>query len=431
MLSPSQAGCQLAKSWILLLLVSSHHKVVSAIGVKVLNPQQQAIPEDESMAPWQNCEVFMAPTNTSTGWGVFANRDFKEGELVDITPLHFYMRTRDETIPSENRVVQSTSLGNYVYSAMWKHLDKYESNVLFGYEMMYNHHPTDPNVKLVLGHHGHIHSFHTMKRIRMGEEIVSSYSSQDGGKDWFELRNMTMSGQKAVLNNPGQIDFLSSQYCTKIYAGAGPETFQRLYPSLDESRVAPFDAGLNDARAKVPIKAGERIEQAPAMLLYKPFVKGTALGPLVITWDTLRPEHQTAINSASAPIGGKLPIEYRGPGSDWQQVRRMTKLENVAILPFAGRIGMVRRVNSRSSLVSSIKTNCRLEIGITVHHEEGRNESEEDGKPRVSVVLELIATEDIPTGGVLLMDLKPAGTAYERELLKVKLNDIGHPFNLA
>jgi hypothetical protein len=178
----------------------------------------------------------------------------------------------------------------------------------------------------------------------------------------------------------------------------------------DQSRVAPFDAGLNDAaRAKVPIKAGgERIEQAPSMLLYKPFVKGTALGPLVITWDMLLPEHQTAINSASAPIGGKLPIEYRGPGSDWQQVRRMTNLENVAIVPFAGRIGMVRRVNSRSSLVSSIETNCRLEIGITVlpQHEEERNESKEDGKPRVSVVLALIATEDIPTGGVLLMDLK-------------------------
>lgn len=219
---------------------------------------------------------------------------------------------------------------------------------------------------------------------------------------------------------------MRSQYCTKIYAGAGPQTHQRLFPTLDESRVAPFEAGLFDARAKFPIKAGELIEQAPAMLLFKPFVRDTALGPLVITWEDLLPEHQDSIRATADLIGGKLPIQYRGPDPQGERVLRMTNVKNVAIFPFAGRIGTVRRLDMSSPFLP-VKSNCRLKINLQVHEGEA---SDENSKPRVSVLLELIATKDIGTGQVLMMDLKPTGTAYERELLKAKLQAIGHSFVL-
>ena len=250
-------------------------------------------------------------------------------------------------------------------------------------------------------------------------------------------------------SSPDQLDFLRSRYCTKIYAGPGPSNFRQLIPPIDESRIAPFDAGLYDARAKRPIKAGEQIEQGPAMLLYKPFVKDTALGPLVISWTDLHQEHQDSVRSASAAIGGKLPIQYRGEASKWKRIRRMASLENVAILPFAGRIGLVRRVvvnpdsedlgqlGGAEEVATSmaIKSNCRLEIEISVTSPDVDGGAPpprraDEQTPEVSVVLTLIATEDIDVGEVLLMDLKIGSTGYERELLKLKLSETGHLFEL-
>lgn len=109
-----------AKSTILLFLVSSGQMKI-ATGSAIDVESKTSIPEDETMAPWQNCEVFMAPTNTSTGWGVFANRDFGPGELVDITPVHFYMKTYDQLFPEENRLIKSTALDDYVYGVNYEH----------------------------------------------------------------------------------------------------------------------------------------------------------------------------------------------------------------------------------------------------------------------------------------------------------------------
>lgn len=386
---------------------------------------------------WQSCDAFMAPTNTTTGWGVFAARDFEVKELVDIPPLYIpFEKKPGETFSLHSRLIQSSALDGYVYKVYRNHLARNQSMVMFGYDMIYNHHPTDPNVIICLGP-GYTQGFCARRKIRAGEQLFSRYGELDGGKHWFETRRLPMRSDKVNIDSFDKLDFLKSLYCTKIYAGPGPTNFRQLIPSIDKSRIAPFDAGVFDARAKVPIKAGDRIEQGPAMLLYKPFVDDTALGPLVISWDDLLPQHQDSLRAASMEWGGKLPIHYQGEASQWQRIRRMASIEKIAILPFAGRIGLVRRVHhddnkERGEHVSSTTTttldreedhatNCRLEVDVHLQVIEG-----EDVPYVSSVVLTLVATDDIDVGEVLKVDLKPAGTAFEKELLRLKLSETGH-----
>ena len=366
---------------------------------------------DERLEPWQMCDVFMAPTNISgTGWGVFAARNFEENELFNILPLFVPIDVNNDQLYLEHRLVKSTQLDDYVYGVYRRHLQRHQQMVLFGYEMVYNHHPTAQNVQFGLGN-GYAQGFYAKKSARAGEQLFSSYGTTDGGITWFEKRGLSMKIETDGVSTQEQLDFLSSKYCSKIYAGPGRSTYASLIPSIHPDRVAPFEAGLFNARAKVAIQPGDVIEQGPAILLYKPFVEDTALAPLGIFWENLSANHQEVVRSSSRE--GQLPIQYRGHSSDLKTVYRKTSIENTVFFPFAGRIGLVRRVDSSTSA-----TNCRLEI--SVHVDEG------GAGDFASVVLTLIATHAIGVGQLLLMDLKPAGSERERLLLKGKLNEIGY-----
>jgi hypothetical protein len=360
----------------------------------------------------------MAPTNISgTGWGVFAARDFEENELFNILPLFVPMEINDEQLYSEHRLVKSTQLDDYVYGVYRPHIQKQQQMVLFGYEMVYNHHPTAQNVQFGLGN-GYSQGFYAKKSARAGEQLFSSYGATDRGADWFYKRGLTMRLETDRISSHEQLEFLSSKYCSKIYAGPGRHTYASLIPSIHPDRVAPFDAGLFDARAKVTIQPGDVMEQGPAILLHKRFIQDTALAPLGIFWEHLSERHQEILRGATVETK-HLPIQYRGHSSDMKTVYRSTSLENVVYLPFAGRIGMVRRVVVDGSTKSTSSANCRLEITVQV-----------DGNHHASVVLTLIATKRIRVGQVLLMDLKPAGSDHERQLLKAKLDGIGYSYNL-
>jgi hypothetical protein len=91
---------------------------------------------------WQSCDFFLAPS--STGWGVFAARDFGEGELVDAAPL--VIRTWDDR---HDGITKATVLDDYVYGYVDDPTGKYSTVVLFGYSMFFNHHP-EPNVMVSL-----------------------------------------------------------------------------------------------------------------------------------------------------------------------------------------------------------------------------------------------------------------------------------------
>lgn len=368
----------------------------------------------EDLEPWQKCDVFIAPTNTSAGWGAFAARDFGQRELVDMTPLYIPITSNSG---SSDRIVKSTALDDYAYGVTRVHTGEHAQLVLLGYDMIYNHHPTDYNIQLGLGP-GYSQGWYTTRPIRAGEELYSTYGQSDGGQKWFAARGLDMNHDKIdIPNSTGQLDFLRSRYCTKIYSGPGRDSYRQLIPSIEENRVAPFDAGFSDARAKVAIKAGERIEQSPGMLFNKVMIEGSALGGLIIGWDHLRPEQQEVMRKNHP--SGKVPVAYSAQRTQWKKIFRNVDLEDLAILPFAGRIGMVKRLPVGNSYEQS---NCQLDIQIQVVKDaEGENTF-------ATVILELIATQDIEVGQNLAMDVYRAGSFFELELLKSKLKQTGQPF---
>ena len=246
---------------------------------------------------WQNCDVFMAPTNT-TGWGVFANRNFDAKEIIDIPPLTI-------GVPAGMRdlygLIFRSALHDYTYKVYRPEFDETYSLLILGTAYAINHHPTGKNVQIGVGS-GHSMGLYTLRKIKAGEQLFSTYGNKDGGKDWFESRNIEMHQSPIMQLSQNQLSYLQASYCSKLYAGPGQSTFQKLIPVIDESRVAPFEAGVGNVRMKQPVQAGERIETGPAMLLYKPWVKGTLLEGLTLSIDDLNPEQQSHRWTVSSPL---------------------------------------------------------------------------------------------------------------------------------
>ncbi len=402
------------------------HNIVHAVHllIFVMISGSSALNKDaeKDLEPWQQCDVFIAPTNTSAGWGAFAARDFEQRELLDMTPLYVPLSSNSA---SSERIVKSTVLDDYAYGVTRAHTGEHAKLVLFGYDMIYNHHPTDNNVQLGMGP-GYSQGWYTKRKIHAGEELYSTYGQNDGGKQWFEARGLDMRHETIkIQESTGQLEFLRSQYCTKIYSGPGRDSYLHLIPLVDKKRVAPFDAGFGDARAKVSIKIGERIEQSPGMIFNKVMINGSALGGLIIAWDHLRQELQETIRKNHP--NGQVPVQYAGPQSQWQRVYRRVKLEDIVILPFAGRIGMVKRVPAvdvHGAAEAKEQSNCRLDVQIHVVEDAG------SGHTFTSVILELVATNDIEVGQVLVMDVQKAGNLFELELLKSKIEQTGQLYSM-
>ena len=55
--------------------------------------------DDDIEEPWQQCKVFLAPSNT--GWGVFAAQDIKKGENIDLPPAKSIWRMLLESSEDE------------------------------------------------------------------------------------------------------------------------------------------------------------------------------------------------------------------------------------------------------------------------------------------------------------------------------------------
>jgi hypothetical protein len=110
---------------------------------------------------------------------------------------------------------------------------------------------------------------------------------------------------------------------------------------FDMKRLPSEDAHW--AVAKTPIKAEERIEIAPALVL--PLKDIEPLAPLTIQWMHLAERHHTTIRKMRED--GQLRVIRRNgstkgpPNSDGFE-----SFETTAILPFAGNMGLIRRVGS-------------------------------------------------------------------------------------
>ena len=425
--------------------------------------------------PWQRCSVFVAPTVAANGenamnWGVYANRDFNKGDIVDISPLTV-------PIPDGSESVERSVLNDYVYGywRLFQHpqlKDKHSVSklysVLFGPDMVYNHHPVAPNVDFfTFGREPEAdvpdavnpQGFVANRRIRRGEELFSSYNGkEDGGTEWFGRRGISMktpsssSSSPLVNNADGILDKHSEEFCSKIYSGLGlPSWRDRLLPllpknfdlpfSIDQKWLAPFfDAGWGDARTKVDVKKGARLEVSTALVLSHEYTKNTALMPLVYAWKDLHEDHREGLEASARK--GHLHLQYQGPDTSWKPMNNFTQghqknFEDLVLLPFAGNIGMVRRrTTTVDDSSAGTEPNCRLIVHPrTKQDETGENNNYHDDdsmlwlEQPVGMTIELVAMEDMDAGTVLVVDLmESVATAYEYELLLRELKTTGQPF---
>ena len=205
-----------------------------------------------------------------------------------------------------------------------------------------------------------------------------------------------------------ELETYKSKFCSRIQAGVGHHSFSDSKRKI-RPRLAPFDAGYGDARAKVDIEPGDRIEISTGLVMPRSLVENTLLGALVFRWEDVEADNQQALRQLREE--GKLKLQYQGPDSKWRRIDRFTNMADVTILPAAGNIVAVRRVGSDS------ESNCRLVI-----------HKDFSGMDSVGVTLELIATKRINALELLALDVPAAGTANELAQLKAELDLLGQPY---
>jgi hypothetical protein len=351
------------------------------------------------------------------GWGVYAGKPFKEGEIVALAPLFVMMI-------APNNEIENSVLDDYTYGHIRN--SDYHRAVLFGNAMFYNHHP-EPNVMYTIitggggvsGDTQEAAGYVARRDIVAGEQLFTSYGHDDEGRQWFAERGMEMQApadkdSKIAL---ADLELFQAEFCSKIYAGVGLPSWKQLAPSdptasealMDAARLAPFDAGFGNAKAKFAITSGKRIEISTGLLLSRKLVKGSTLGGLIISWeDDLKEEHKQSLRILRH--SGQVIVQYQGHDTSWRRIDRFDSFEDLAILPAAGNIALVRRVGDSEA------SNCRL-----VLHWQGTQHGS------VGVTLELVATADIAVGEVLKLNLPQGGSAAELALLKDELELTGQP----
>jgi len=393
------------------------------------SPSSSFVAAQQYEKPWQSCSTFFSPN--MEGWAVYAARSFKEDELVELTPFF---------VPLDPFLTRLSVLDNIVFGFQRGNdaeVDPIDLNVvLLGNGGFYNHHP-NPNLRYVqvIAREGddvpHLVGFRATRDIVAGEQLYVSYvDDPDKTLEWFKERGIDTQKRTAESIEPSVLHLYMAKYCSKIYGGIGAPTWKDnilpilssnhqerggagiiLDPSswMDLTRLAPFDAGLSDARAKVNIKKGTMIESSLGLVMSRNFIRGTALGPIAFYWENLKYDHkQHLINLHDE---GEIILQYQGPDTDWQSVDRFKGYTEMSVLPVSGSIGLVRRVG-----VGREESNCKLLIRP---HKESLS--------KVGITLELIATHDIAAGDVLKLNILPSEFEEEYRLLHDEMEESGQP----
>lgn len=116
---------------------------------------------------------------SSKGLGVFALKDFKEGEIVESCPVLIF-----DTKGRKN--LEKTSLSHYIYP--WK--STRGAALVFGYGSIYNH-SYSPNADWKQNFRTKSMVYRAIKNIKKGEEITVNYNGEPDEQtpiDWFEVK---------------------------------------------------------------------------------------------------------------------------------------------------------------------------------------------------------------------------------------------------
>lgn len=235
---------------------------------------------------------------------------------------------------------------------------------------------------------------------------------------WFEARGIPLASPDSIAksNIPlEELDEYRRTYCSKSFAGIGSDTYNNriLYNGVKSAfkfqteRLPSKDAPT--AIAKVSIKAGDRIEIAPALVLSRDFVEGTALAPLGYSWEDLDEEHRAALKELRE--AGKLKVQHQSPATEWHRLDSFRTFGDVVVFPAAGNIGVIERVGQHDP-------NCKVEIKSSGPDSEG-----------AGLVLEVIAVKDIGAGDTLRLNIEPTGSGEEKLALIEILETTGQPLS--
>jgi len=113
------------------------------------------------------------------GRGVFALKDFEEGEIIESCPII-------NITPTERRHCEKTILAYYIYP--WR--STLSGSVALGYGSIYNHSFT-PNTDWKQNFKTESMVYRSLRPIKKGEEITVNYNGEpDDLKpiDWFDVK---------------------------------------------------------------------------------------------------------------------------------------------------------------------------------------------------------------------------------------------------
>ncbi|QQG35891.1 MAG: SET domain-containing protein-lysine N-methyltransferase [Micavibrio aeruginosavorus] len=137
----------------------------SGVCLKVVESEQPVETIIGADIAWQE-------TGTEKGRGVFALRDFKQGEVLERAPV----------IPVSKRNVIDNGEAPDGYLLEWEGLYEDEEYCMpLGYVMLYNHSQT-PNIMMDQDFENYIMSVTALRDIRKGEELCWNYNCDI----WFE-----------------------------------------------------------------------------------------------------------------------------------------------------------------------------------------------------------------------------------------------------
>lgn len=113
------------------------------------------------------------------GLGVFALKDFKEGEIIEVCPVLTF-----DTKGRKN--LEKTLLSHYVYP--WR--STRGAALVLGYGSIYNH-SFSPNADWKQNFKTYSMVYRAIKNIKKGEEITVNYNGEPDEQtpiDWFEVK---------------------------------------------------------------------------------------------------------------------------------------------------------------------------------------------------------------------------------------------------
>ena len=393
---------------------------------------------------WTTCDIFLAPSSLpGAGWGVFAARDFAENEVVEVAPMFLPFP------PSQAR--QQSAIADYIYGYIHKNMTSGQDEILdvavFGMSLFYNHHENNNIEWRSFGSEpsadyprdGRNQGYGALRDIKAGEELFTTYGKEDGGKKWFAERDIDLKvlPQDRSRKYGKVLELDRAKYCSKVHAGAGQ--------SFWKERILPGDANVDydlsrthvhnkmAAVASQAVRAGDVLEMAPALTVHRDVVEGSIMSPFAIYWEDLRPSQQQSMRELRASLD--LKVQFQAERTKWKRTDGFRYFEDVVLLPFGGRIGMVYKVGEMYSDGRylndedfEVLPNCELQIVSTGSMQSSAVAEHGGGDSSAGILLKLVATRDIPLGAELRLNLVDRCTVEEKDKLLKTLMATGQPY---